>query len=249
MPSPALSGPHYLRQGLRLILSPGLRRFVLLPLAINLMLFVGLIYFAGHEINQWVDQLMPELPAWLGFLNYLLWPVFMALVLLILFFTFTMVANFIAGPFNGMLAEKVEVMLTGKDDFPAFSWAELLTMAPRTFHREASKLAYTLPRVAGLLVLSLIPGINLIAAPLWLIFGIWMMAIQYIDYPADNHQMSWKDMLAWLRSKRVASLSFGGCVYLLLLIPLLNILMMPAAVAAATVFWVHERDKKHLPSA
>ena len=29
-----------------------------------------------------------------------------------------------------------------------------------------------------------------IAAPLWLVFGIWMMAIQYIDYPADNNKMS-----------------------------------------------------------
>lgn len=246
MPSPALSGPSYLREGLRLVLSPGLRRFVLLPLAINLVLFIGLIYFAGHEVSHWVNQLMPELPTWLSFLNYLLWPLCMGLLLLILFFAFTMVANFIAGPFNGILAEKVEVILTGKDDFPAFRWSELLTMVPRTFSREASKLIYTLPKVAGLLVLSLIPGVNLLAAPLWLIFGVWMMAIQYIDYPADNHKLSWKDMLTWLRSKRWASLSFGGSVYLVLLIPVVNILMMPAAVAGATVFWVRERGDARL---
>ena len=38
MPAPALSGPQYLREGLKLVLSPGLRLFVLLPLAINLVL-------------------------------------------------------------------------------------------------------------------------------------------------------------------------------------------------------------------
>ena len=246
MPLPALSGPDYLRQGLKLVLSPGLRLFVLLPLGINLVLFVGLIYFAGHEFSLWVNQLMPELPTWLSFLNYILWPLFVTLVVLMVFFTFTMVANIIAAPFNGFLAEKVEVVVTGKDEFPAFSWAELLAMVPRTLSREMRKLAYYLPRAVGLLVLSLIPGVNVIAAPLWLMFGVWMMAIQYIDYPADNHKLSWQDMLAWLRRKRWASLSFGGSVYLVLLIPVVNILMMPAAVAGATVFWVRERGDARL---
>jgi CysZ protein len=36
-------------------------------------------------------------------------------------------------------------------------------------------------------------------------------------------------------------MSFGGSVYLVLLIPVVNILMMPAAVAGATLFWVRER--------
>ncbi|MFF7705890.1 sulfate transporter CysZ [Pseudomonas sp. NPDC007930] len=244
MPSPrVLSGPGYLREGLSLIARPELRAFVILPLAINLVLFCALVYFAGHEFSAWLDHLMPTLPSWLSFLNWLLWPLFVLLLLLMVFFTFTMVANIIAAPFNGFLAEKVEVLVTGKDDFPAFSWGELVAMVPRTMNREMRKLGYYLPRALGLLVLSLIPGVNVIAAPLWLLFGVWMMAIQYIDYPADNHQMSWQDMLAWLRQKRMACLSFGGIVYLVLLVPLLNLLMMPAAVAGATLFWVRERGQ------
>ncbi len=66
---------------------------------------------------------MPTLPSWLSFLNYLLWPLFVVLVVLMVFFTFTMLANIIAAPFNGFLAEKVEVVVRGTDDFPAFSWA------------------------------------------------------------------------------------------------------------------------------
>ena len=63
----------------------------------------------------------------------------------------------------------------------------------------------------------------------------------YIDYPADNNKMSWQDMLAWLRSKRWQSLGFGGITYLALMIPGVNVLMMPAAVAGATLFWVREK--------
>jgi len=242
MQAPVLSGPQYLREGLKLVLSPNLRMFVLLPLAINLLLFGGLVYFAGHEFSLWLDALMPTLPSWLSFLSYILWPLFVALLLLMVFFTFTLVANVIAAPFNGFLAEKVEVVVRGEDPFPAFSWGELMAMVPRTFGREMRKLGYFLPRAIGLFILSLIPVVNVVAAPLWLIFGVWMMAIQYIDYPADNNKMSWQDMLAWLRSKRWQSLGFGGITYLALLIPGVNVLMMPAAVAGATLFWVRERN-------
>ena len=240
MPTPALSGPQYLREGLKLVLSPGLRLFVLLPLAINLILFVALIGFAVDQFSGWLASLMGSLPSWLSFLDFLLWPLFVILLLLMVFFTFTLLANIIAAPFNGFLAEKVEVVVRGADNFPPFSWAELLAKVPRTLKRELRKLSYFLPRAIGLLLLSLIPGLNLIATPLWLLFGVWMMAVQYIDYPCDNHKVSWDDMLAWLRAKRWQSLGFGGSTYLALLIPFVNILMMPAAVAGATLFWVRE---------
>lgn len=239
--APVLSGPQYLREGLKLVLSPGLRLFVLLPLAVNLILFALLIGFAVSEFSGWVDTFMPTLPSWLSFLQYILWPLFVVLVLLMVFFTFTLLANIIAAPFNGFLAEKVEVVVRGEDHFPPFSVAELTAMVPRTLSREMRKLAYFLPRAIALLILSFIPVVNLVAAPLWLLFGVWMMAVQYIDYPADNNKMSWQDMLAWLREKRWQSLSFGGITYLALLVPGLNILMMPAAVAGATLFWVRER--------
>ncbi len=240
MSAPLLSGPDYLREGLKLVLSPGLRLFVLLPLAINLILFIALIGFAVDQFSGWLNSLMSGMPGWLSFLDFLLWPLFVALLLLMVFFTFTMLANIIAAPFNGFLAEKVEVVVRGTDPFPAFSWSELVAMVPRTLKREVRKLSYFLPRTLGLLILSLIPGLNLIATPLWLLFGVWMMAVQYIDYPADNNKMSWQDMLTWLRAKRWQSLGFGGITYVALLIPFVNLLMMPAAVAGATLFWVRE---------
>ncbi|MBX9712479.1 MAG: sulfate transporter CysZ [Pseudomonadaceae bacterium] len=246
MSVPALSGSQYLSAGLKLVLSPGLRLFVLLPLTINLILFVALIGFAVRQFSGWLDSLMGSLPSWLSFLDFLLWPLFVVLLLLMVFFTFTLLANIIAAPFNGFLAEKVEVVVRGEDTFPPFSWNELLAMVPRTLKRELRKLSYFLPRAIGLLILSLIPGLNLIATPLWLLFGVWMMAVQYIDYPCDNNKVSWDEMLAWLRAKRWQSLGFGGITYVALLIPFVNILMMPAAVAGATLFWVRENGASSL---
>ena len=156
------------------------------------------------------------------------------------FFTFTMLANILAAPFNGFLAEEVEVVVRGEDAAPASSWAELSAMLPRTIGRELRKLAYFAPRALALLVLSFIPVMNLAAAPLWLLFGVWMMAVQYIDYPADNTKLSWTDMKGWVRQRRWQSLSFGAVTYAALLVPVLNLLIMPAAVAGATLVWVRE---------
>lgn len=241
MPIPALSGPGYLGAGLRLILQPGLRQFVLLPLGINLLLFAGLIALAVQQFEHWLDVLMPDLPAWLGFLDYLLWPLFVALLLLILFFAFSVVANLIAAPFNGLLAEKVEILVRGHAvAAPTLKPDELLAMAPRALLRELRKQGYFLSRALLLLIVSLIPGVNLVAAPLWLLFGAWSMAVEYIDYPADNHEVGWPEMLAWLRRRRWQCLGFGGATYAALLVPGLNLLLMPAAVAGATVLWVRE---------
>lgn len=115
-------------------------------------------------------------------------------------------------------------------------------MVPRTLAREMRKLGYFLPRALGLLILSLIPGVNIIAAPLWVIFNIWMMAVQYIDYPADNNKVSWTVMLQWLRSQRFLSLGFGGITYLALMVPIFNLIAMPAAIAGATLLWVDHRQ-------
>lgn len=237
---PAQRGTDYFTAGFRLVLQPGLRLFVLLPLSINLLLFIGLISVAVQQFDVLLDTFMPSLPDWLSFLEYVLWPMFALLVLVIMFFTFTMMANLLAAPFNGFLSEKVEGVVRGTDLSPPFNWSELLAMVPRTISRELRKLAYFLPRAIALLLLSLIPGINIVATPLWIVFGVWMMAVQYIDFPADNHKLGWDEMLAWLREKRWQSLGFGGMTYLVLLIPVVNLLAMPAAVAGATLFWVRE---------
>lgn len=67
-----------------------------------------------------------------------------------------------------------------------------------------------------------------------------MMAIQYCDYPMDNNKVSFKDMKEALKQRRLTSLGFGGLVSIGMMIPLVNLLIMPAAVVGATIFWVEE---------
>ncbi len=61
------------------------------------------------------------------------------------------------------------------------------------------KLAYILPRMAILFVISWIPVINLIAPLLWGAFTAWTMAITYLDYPMDNNKVSFATCAGGLR--------------------------------------------------
>jgi len=233
-------GSRYLFQGFALIRRPRLRRFVLIPLLVNLLLFGGLTYAAVGWIEHLVNWLMGYLPKWLDWLSYLAWPVFVVLGLVVVFYGFSVVANLIASPFNGLLAEMVEKELTGKP--LQSSWRQVLRDALPAFWGEFRKMLYFALRAAPLGLLFLIPGVNLAAPVLWTLFSGWMMAIQYVDYPMGNHSLFFRDQRARLRRNRLQALGFGLTTLLLTLTPVLNFFVMPAAIAGATAMWVKSAE-------
>jgi CysZ protein len=159
-------------------------------------------------------------------------------VLVVFSFLFSSVANWIAAPFNGLLAEKVEQILTGKVVSDT-GMLDIVKDMPRTFGREWTKLKYYLPKAIGCLILFLIPVVGQTLAPvLWFLFSAWMMAIQYIDYPFDNHKIRFITMRDTLKQHRGQCLSFGALVTLFSAIPVVNLFVMPVAICGATAIWV-----------
>lgn len=225
------------------MLQPGIRRFVAVPLLINIILFAGAIVFGYQQFGQLMDWLLGYLPSWLAWLQYLLWPVFALTAILILFFTFSTIANLVGAPFNGLLAEAVENHLVGNTDQFATNWRKLVAGAIPAILSELRKMGYYLLRVIPLLILFLIPGINIIAPFLWALFTAWMYALEYLDYPMDNHDILFREMQQQLRKQRTLSLGFGASVLLATMVPFLNFLIMPAAVCGASAMWVERFSK------
>lgn len=158
---------------------------------------------------------------------------------------FSTLANWIAAPFNGLLAEQLEARLTGATP-PDTGILGIMKDVPRIMKREWQKLAWYLPRAIVLLILYFIPGIGQTVAPvLWFLFSAWMLAIQYCDYPFDNHKVPFKEMRTALRSRKVTNMQFGALTSLFTLIPVLNLFIMPVAVCGATAMWVDCYRAKH----
>ena len=231
------TGFRYAGKGLKLIFRPGVRRFVLIPFIINLVLFGIAIAWGYGEVDAGLDRF---LPGWLHWLRWLLIPVFFITLAIIVFYTFTLIANLLGAPFNSLLAEKIEQQLTHPADATAAGFWSLAKDIPVAILAELKKLAYLLFWSIPLLILFLIPGLNLLAPVAWTVFGMWMLALQYTDYPMGNHGLNFAAERKLLRQNKQLAWGFGAGILLITFIPVLNFLAMPAGVAGATALWVDQ---------
>jgi len=100
------TGVRALATGWELARRPGIRPYVIIPLVINSALFGGLLAWGFHQVQRLNDWLVGYVPDWLDWLAWLLWPLFFLVALLFVMYGFSLVANLIASPFNGLLAER-----------------------------------------------------------------------------------------------------------------------------------------------
>ncbi len=207
------TGIQALPRGLRLLPHPRVRLYVLIPLAINLLLFGSLVWYGYSLFAPLVDSLMAYVPGFLEFLEFFIWLFFGLLSAIIVFFTFTAVANLIAAPFNALMSEKIEQLLTGQAVSSDVSFAR---MAIDAFSSQLRKLVYIGLWALGLFLVSLIPVINLLAPLLWIVFGSWLLSLEYFDYPMGNHDLVFREQKKQLAARRGLSLGFGGELLFLL---------------------------------
>lgn len=230
----------YFFAGARLVMQPGLRKFILIPLLANVLIFVVVTVALVNLFNDFLFQIEQWTPQWLDWLTWLLWPLIAFIFLVVYGYSFNVITNFLAAPFFGILAEKIELQLTGSAP-PEETWSEII---PRTLKRELVKLWYFVTR--GLLVLIIflallfIPGANLLGTIIAALWSCWCMVVQYADYPADNHQLGFRDLRQRLNKQPLTSYSYGGIILLGSMVPVLNIFVTPIAVAGATLLWIKE---------
>lgn len=239
------SGASYFFQGFELIRTKGLKRFVLVPLVINLLLFSTAFYFLIDYIQQSVNYIVDAIPEWMSVIKdalaYILWPIAIITVLLAFALIFGTLANWIAAPFNGFLSEKVERYLSG-EQMGEDGLLDAIKDTPRALGREFSKLGYFIPRAIGFLLLFIF--VPVFGQVIWFLFTAWMMAVQYVDYPFDNHKAQFRYTRDALRQDKSRAFSFGIMVNIFSFIPIINFVVMPVSICGATAMYVdHFRYK------
>ncbi len=229
-------GINFLLSGFKLILKPGVRVYVLIPLLINSLLFTVAILYGANTLNELIDTLLIQWQ-WLEWLTWLLWPIFVIIALAIVFFCFSIIANLIGAPFNGFLSAAVERSLTGSEVNSENEQA-LTKVIVLALKSEFQKILYFIIRAIPLLILFVLPIVNVAAPFIWFLFTAWMLTIEYGDYPMGNHDIDFKQQREKLRLNRQLAFGFGSGVMLMTMIPVINFLAMPVAVAGATRLFI-----------
>ncbi len=233
-------------QGFRIILKPELRRYVIIPFIANCLLFSIAIFFAVTQLNSFLDSIIPD---WLDWLEWLIWPIFAVVSLFVSFYTFTIVANLFMSPFNSLLSEKILTLLN-KDLVAAdsFRWKYCIPFVLKSMKSELYKLAYVLGLAIPIIALSLFPFTSILSPFFWILYGVWCLALEYCDYPLGNQGLPFKAQRLWVAQRKKTTLSFSFTVLVATFIPIVNFIVMPSAVAGATLLWMDQQDNDKILS-
>jgi CysZ protein len=226
-------GMLYMVRGTRHLLTPGLKRFIILPMILNFILFIGLFYFTYHYLSSYSAYYLDKLPSWLSFLSGIFLVIFVISFFLLFLSMFTVVFNLMAAPFNSLLAEKAQMLLYNIPT-PSLPFHQ---MALRSIKRQGQFLIYYLIRLSGILLLFFVPFIQPIYPFIWFFFTAWMLSMQYQDFAMDNNLISFADMQQKVKKNKLLSLGFGSLLNIASFIPILNILSMPAAVIGSIMIY------------
>jgi CysZ protein len=214
-------------QGVKLLSRRELRPYLWAPLLINLVLYSIALLLGYFYLSDLIVQLIP---GWLSWLEWLIWPIFFISFSVIGFFTFTVLANILASPFYSQLSAKTRELISGqKNTLPEQPVGQVIMS-------EIKRVGYLVSRMIPLLILFVIPVVNLIAPLFWALFGAWGMGLEFMAYPLENQGLLFKQQKEQAKTRRLGVLSFGGLTLLGLSIPVLNLIVAPVAVIAATIY-------------
>ncbi len=219
-------------------MTPGLRRYVVLPILMNL----ALIGACTYALLGWLSSWNSGESSWWEWISWLVIPLAILGLTLVSGYFFSAVLLLLASPFFGLLAGELEKRYGLHVEDEALS-----SLIHRTLIRELVKMKYYLPRYLGLLLLSLVPVVNLAMPVAWFWFGSWVLALQYTDYTFDNQEVDFEQTRQEVGEQRWTAWGFGGMTSLLMMIPLVNCITPPAAVIGATI-WQMERQNRRLVS-
>ncbi len=148
-----------------------------------------------------------------------------------------LLANLASAPFLDLLAQRVERIAVGRvAESDETGWAAIVGEARRTMTNEFQRLVFFVG-ISGLISLGgvLIPGGQLIAPPLLVLFTATFLPLDYAGYHLDRAQVSFRKRRAWLGDHLPVMLGFGGAAMATALVPGLNLLLLPVLVTAGTL--------------
>jgi CysZ protein len=188
------------------------------------------LYQAGSWYTWiWIGPLK-LIVASFGYLLFLLFSGFLLLLSLL-------VANVASAPFLDALSQRVERIELGEAfDFGEAGLAAIWGEARRSVAHEAQRLLFFVG-VWGVIALGgvVIPGGQLLAPPLLLVFTALFLPLDYAGYSLDRRHVSFAHRRSWVRANLAVMLGFGGGAVAISLVPVLNFLLLPSLVVAGTL--------------
>lgn len=231
-------------QGLAfLFANRGLKRYAVLPLVMNILLYALALAVLLWLLGRWQIQAVEwdfwgPVGGWLAWVaNWLRGAVKLAAglaALMFAFFTFTAVGMVIASPLNDLLSEKVEAVYCGSAKKLDLPFRFTLKAALLSLWDSLKNLGKQLFWTVVCLPFLLIPIVGFV--PLFLV-GSYFAGFGFLDsamarnYLRARHKRLLTDRRFW----RIVG--FGAAMQILFFIPLVGLLLLPVGVSSGTLIY------------
>ena len=222
----------------RYLFRKGMRRYLLLPVLLNLLLLAALVYVLmvhSQPTIKYLGELLGLGEEWTqSYWLTALQVVLFAVVILFFLQVYKYLVLILLAPFLAFLSERIEYLETGQA-FP-FSWGALIRDIWRALLINGWNLLRELFITLFLSILALIPVVGWIAPVLILGVQSYFYGYGLLDYNAERWRFTFRATERWMWLHSSATLGTGLLFYLLFLIPVVGWIMAPAwGTAAATL--------------
>lgn len=235
-----LRGLSFPFKGARLVYleQPGLVRYWIVPILVTLAALAAAAFSVVRFEHTLTSSLWaaPTGEGWDADLARTAHAVFEGLVVVLLVVAALvltlLVSGIVSAPFNARLAEILDEKVTGRVA-PPFALGRVLRDVGRAVVIETTFFVVN----AVLLVISLaVPAAAPVTGVLGLVFGALYFGVAYVETPQATRDRGLGERLRFVGRHPAAILGFGTGVGVLLCVPLVNLLFMPAAVAGGVLF-------------
>ncbi|MCX4469803.1 EI24 domain-containing protein [Micromonospora sp. NBC_01655] len=232
------SGVGLLLRGIGLyVRSPGLMLLGIVPALLSGALFVGAFATLVYFVDDLAALVTPFADDWSTTARNLVRVIaglaFLGLGGLLGVLTFTAVTLVIGDPFYEKISERVEERYGGTPGAVEVPfWGSLRRSVVDSLRLVAISVLVGIPLFAA----GFIPVVGQTVVPvIGAAVGGWFLALELTGAPFYRRGMRLPDRRALLKADRPTALGFGVAVFVCFLIPLGAVLIMPAAVAGATL--------------
>ncbi len=215
-------GMRFFFAGLKLFVRhPSLLALSLIPIALTVVLLLLLAFGLAWLMGELIDSFIVEE------LRVFVQAIVFVFALMLGYFLYLPLARVLLAPFSESLSRKTHKLSAGNSAFGSSSgW--LRAMA------EGLKIAL-LHVVVGSAALLLSLAFPPIGTPVGIVIAVFLCGLDFLDVPLSARGMPFRKKLSVVARNKSAALGFGAASYLSLLIPGLNLLLLPVGVIGATL--------------
>lgn len=218
--------------------NPKLILYSMVPILINILIYGTIFILSFSWFIDFLNNIKNSRDSdalWLQEFFYVVVLVVTFIALLIVcYLAFVIFGSIITAPFNEKISRYMEEHITKtRVEYNVRFWKD----AWLSIKAELLKIAFYLSILIPIFLLNLLPVIgSILSATLGVVFSFYFNALDFLDYPMTRKFFTLRKKIKVVSSKKMLSLGFGCCAFLLMFLPIVNVFLKPVCVSAGTLY-------------